>query len=66
MWLYDHLNVNPSLFSHSFKVKIIKVINEECIFDGFEDNPDVLCVRGTGEVCVKGFMALSVLILVHL
>lgn len=44
----------------------MKVIDEERIFDGFEDDPDVLGVRGTGEVCVKGFVALPVLLLVHL
>lgn len=44
----------------------MKVIDEECIFDRSEDDPDVLRVRGTGEVCVKGFLAIAVLILVHL
>lgn len=66
--LENHLNLKPPLLflkRSLFKVEVMKVIDEERISDGFEDHPDVVRVRGTGEVCVKGFMALPVLLLVH-
>lgn len=62
-WNETHLFVlQPSLF----QVEVMQVVDEECVFDGFEDDPDVLRVCGAGEVCVKGFVALTVVLLEHL
>lgn len=61
-------NVKPSLrpTTSLSEVELVKVILKECVFDGFEDDPDVLCVRGTGVVGVKVRVAPAVLLLVHL
>ena len=62
-WNETHLFVlQPSLL----QVEVMQVVDEERVFDGFEDDPDVLRVCGAGEVCVKGFVALAVVLLEHL
>lgn len=58
-------SLSPAVHCRLFKVELFKVIPEKCILDGFEDDPDVLCVSSTGEVCVKGFMMPSVLLHIH-
>lgn len=50
----------------SFQVEVMEVVDEQRVFDSFEDKADVLCVCGTGEVCVHRLVALHVQILVHL
>lgn len=52
--------------SSLFEVELFQVVSEERVSDGFEDHPDILCVRGAGEMCVKGFVAPAVQIPVHL
>lgn len=44
----------------------MEVVDEQRVFDGFEDKADVLCVCGAGEVRVQRLVALHVQILVHL
>lgn len=41
-------------------------MSQDGVFDRGEDQPDVLRVRGTGEVRVDGFVFVFVLLLVHL
>lgn len=47
------------------KAEVLKIVLKERIFDGFEDDFDVLRVRGTGEVGVEGFMTPNVPLDVH-
>lgn len=48
------------------EVEGVQVIDEERVLDGFEDDADVLRVRGAGEVWVHGFVAPAMKLLVQL
>lgn len=50
----------------SFQVEVLEVVDEQRVFDGFEDKADVLCVCGAGEMRVQRLVAFQVQILVHL
>lgn len=51
------------LLSH--QVELLQVVSEDGVFDGHEDEADVFCVRGAGEVRVHLLVLVRVLILVH-